>query len=74
MENEQWIKVKPGSPRDTEQLRTTACGVALLLTGLFGFLGCLALLSSDPKSEETGHRILKVAKVTGDLAERVCNC
>ncbi len=74
METGQWIKVRPGIPRETEHHYDAACVLALLATGLFGFLGCVALLSSDRKNEETGYRMLKVAEVTGDVAKTVCHC
>lgn len=73
-EHGQWIKVSPGSPRETEQRRDAVCVVALLATGLFSFLGCIALLSSNPQNEETGYRMLRVAEVTGDVANTVCRC
>lgn len=68
-----WVRVKPGSPTKP-QVRYAVCLGALAVTGLFAFLGCLALLSSDPRNEATGYRMLKVAEVTGDIAESVCQC
>ena len=78
-----WGKVAQGVPvrsgslenegGDT-QVREVACGLLLGVTALFGLIGCFAALSSDPKDEETGYRLLKVAKTSGDVAKSVCNC
>lgn len=57
-----------------QRLTAIACVVALAVTGLVGFVGCLALVSSDRKNEEAGYRMLQVAKVTGDIAKTVCQC
>jgi hypothetical protein len=78
-----WVKVAQGVPfrssllgnegGDT-QIRDAACGLLLGVTALFGLIGCFAALSSDPRDEETGYRLLKVAKTSGDVAKSVCNC
>ena len=57
-----------------KQFRAVACSALIGVTTLLGLLGCIAALSSSRKDEEAGYRLLRVAKVSGDVAKSVCNC
>ena len=78
MENaNQWVKVKDGDrgTQDAKSYRDIACGIALVATFVFGFLGTVALLTARDREEKaTAHRMLQAAKVSGDVAETVCQC
>jgi hypothetical protein len=80
---EKWVKVAQGVPvrsgllenkGGNAQVRDVACGLLLGVSALFGLIGCFAAFSPDPKDEEMGYRLLKVAKTSGDVAKSVCNC
>lgn len=66
------VPVRSGSSQNKGA--AVACGVLVGVTTLFTLLGCVAALSSDPKNEAMGERMLKVAKATGDVAKSVCRC
>lgn len=76
----EWVKVADGIPvrgslpRHKSPDEELLCRILVVVTGLVGLVGCFAALSSDPKDEETGYRLLRVAKASGDVAKSVCNC
>ena len=55
-------------------VRSGYCTFLLGTTVALTLLGLIALLSSSPKDEEAGYRLLKVAKASGDVVKSVCNC
>jgi len=48
--------------------------MALVVTGGLGLLGFLFVNSRAPKDKAAGQRMLEVAKVTGDVARKICHC
>ena len=56
------------------QFHAVACSALIGVTMLLGFLGCVATFSSSPKDQEAGYRLIRISKVSGDVAKNVCNC
>jgi len=60
----EWVKVDDGIPvrdslpRHQSPEEELVCRILVVMTGLLGLVGCFAALSSDPKEEETGYRLL----------------
>ncbi len=71
-DTEKLIGIPVGQP--VSQLRAVACSALIGVTMLLGFLGCVATFSSSPKDQEAGYRLIRVAKVSGDITKTVCNC
>ena len=78
-----WVKVSDGVPGRASTpinqgrnkgFRSGYCTFLLGTTTALTLLGLIALLSGGTKDEETGYRLLKVAKTSSDVAKSVCNC
>ncbi len=57
-----------------KRFRSGYCTFLLSTTAALTLIGLIALLKAGPKDEETGYRLLEVAKASGDVAESMCNC